>query len=140
MAKQTKQKGKKMIKNIRCFKHGALGQQDLEELRGYLRCKISDATIQFDGDSHGVVKDCYYGWLNINLFDKECIAINGKNIEYQEKFYLIDGGGNYAELDQAMKHRKIEEVGIELIIYRIGSYSYYAAICEAYSPDHPQIG
>ena len=129
-----------MIKNISCFKHGALGQQDLEELRGYLRCVIRGAIIEFDGDSHGVVKDCYYGWLNINLFGKERIAINSKNVEYQEKFYLIDGGGNDNELYTAMKDRRIEEVGIELIIYRVGSYSYYAAICEAYSPDHPQIG
>ena len=52
----------------------------------------------------------------------------------------MDGGGNDNELCAAMKERRIEDVVIELIIYRIGSYSYYAAICEAYSPEHPQIG
>lgn len=129
-----------MIQNMMCFKHGALGQQDLNELRGYLRCIVRRAIIDFDNDSHGVVKDLYYGWLNINMFGKESIAINNKNIEYQEKFYLVDGGGEDSELRCAMKERRIEEVGIDLIIYRIGSYSYYAAICEAYSPEHPQIG
>lgn len=126
-----------MIQRYACFKRGALGQLSIDDVEEYLRYRVRDAIIDFNKDASGVVPDCYYGWLNINLFDREEIALNDKNIELKEKIYLVKNAGNDAKLNNALKNYRIEDVGIEIFIYRVGSYSYYAAVCQAYSPDHP---
>jgi hypothetical protein len=93
--------------------------------------------VGFDKDSSGVVEWCYYGWLTTNLFQKKRVGLNPKNVEYYEKFCLVKDFGSDAKLNNALQEYKIEDVEIGLYIYRIGSYSYYIAICEVYSPLHP---
>lgn len=139
MAKKNKsEKGKNMIERMSCFAHGEVGQRTLDNIKDALRGKVREALIMFDRDKSGVVKECYYGWLNINLFDKGTIALNNKNIEYNEKFFLVKGYGNDSELANALHDYRIEDVLIDLIVYRIGSYSYWMAIPQVMSPDHPE--
>lgn len=128
-----------MIKHLNCFWQGPIGSRSLEEIKELVRDMTRAEIIGFDNDSSGVKEDCYYGWLNMNLFDKKRVALNPKNIEYYEEFYLVKDFGNDDKLNDALHNRRIEDVGIELYVYRIGSYSYYVAVCQAYSPDHPEF-
>ena len=131
-------KEEEMIKHLNCFWQGSIGARTLEEIKEYMRDMVRAEIVGFDKDASGVREDCYYGWLNINLFDKRQVGLNPKNIEYYEKFSLVADFGNDDKLNSALHKYRIEDVGIELYVYRIGSYSYYVAICQAYSPNHPQ--
>lgn len=139
MAKKNKtKKGRKMIKNFTCYMQGPVGTRSLESIKEYVRDMARADIVGFNKDDSGVVEHCYYGWLNINLFGKKNIVLNQKNIEYYESFYLVQDFGSDDKLNDALHRYRIEDVGIGLYIYRIGSYSYYMAICEAYSPLQPK--
>ena len=127
-----------MIKDFMCYMQGPVGTRSLESIKEYVRDMARADIVGFNKDSSGVVEQCYYGWLNINLFEKKHVGLNQKNVEYYEKFYLVKDFGNDDKLNNALHEYKIEDVGIGLYIYRIGSYSYYVAICEVYSPLHPK--
>ena len=117
---------------------GTVGTRSLESIKEYVRDMARAEIVGFNKDDSGVVEQCYYGWLTINLFEKKRVGLNQKNVEYYEKFYLVQDFGNDDKLNDALHRYKIEDVGIGLYVYRIGSYSYYVAICEVYSPLHPK--
>lgn len=127
-----------MIQNFMCYMQGPFGTRSLETIKEYVRDMARADIIGFDKDDSGVTEQCYYGWLTINLFEKKRVGLNQKNVEYYEKFYLVQDFGNDDKLNDALHRYKIEDVGIGLYVYRIGSYSYYMAICEVYSPLHPK--
>ena len=127
-----------MIKKMSCYAHGEVGQRTLDNIKGVLRQKVRETFITFDNDKTGVIRECYYGWLNTNMFEKSMVALNSKNIEYNEKFFLVKDYGNDRELANTLQAYRVEDVLIDLFIYRIGSYSYWLAVSQVMSPDHPE--
>jgi len=117
---------------------GPVGTRSLEYIKECVRDTVRAEIVEFNKDDSGVVEQCYYGWLNINLFEKKSVGLNQKNVEYYEKFYLVQGFGSDDKLNNALQRYNIEDVGIGLYVYRVGSYSYYIAVCEVYSPLHPK--
>ena len=71
------------------------------------------------------------------IFGHGHIQINTKNIEYQEE-YLLSEFGDDADQRNTLNKLKWEDIFIRLIIYRLGSYSYYGVEVD-YIPEGHRI-
>ena len=74
-------------------------------------------------------REGYQYWLQDKLFGPaRFIHINGKNIEFSTSFHLSDNIMT-SNIREKMSELGIGDVLIELIIYRLGQYSYFSAEC-----------
>ena len=65
------------------------------------------------------------------LFDKDYVSINKKNIEYVTSWHFMERQLPTKELEKAMEKYDIEDVLVQLWVYRLGQYSYFATTCTA---------
>ena len=124
----AKLKGIKMLEAKNSTINGAIRNMSIDDIKNHV-CMLIRGGIQ---TFHKVPpkdydRDGYNYWLQNNLFGGEkFIHINPKNIEFSTSFHLTEN------LVTDKIHNKMHELGIadvliELVIYRIGQYSYYSA-------------
>ena len=137
--KERNEKGKNMIKRLDCFESGALGQMSLEDVREYVRHRLRENIIMCDMPKLDTlcVED-YSVWVNSLFCDKKVISLNDKNIEYSEDFWVVNGWGLDAEFGKALARYEISDILVNMFIYRVGSYSYWMAICHISTDNGPK--
>lgn len=121
-------KDKKMIKNIRCFKKGTLGQLDLHDLKEYIDSRVFEAVVNFIPEAKTDDWDCGQ-FIKHEIFDRFHLGINTKNIEYGERYEIDANSFIDDKFAKALARLNIAGIDICLTIYRIGAYSYFAAEC-----------
>jgi len=134
-----KRKGRKMIKRLECFENGELGQMSLENVREYVRHRLRENIIMCDNPKLDTlcVED-YSVWVNDLFCNKKVISLNDKNIEYSEDFWVVNGWGLDAEFGKALARYDISDILVHIFVYRVGSYSYWMAICNATTGNEPR--
>lgn len=130
-----KRKEEKMIKNVRSAYKGVLNC-DITDLKynicQYLRDQILSADFPMDSEP-----SCPMDFADImqKIFGHRHIALNTKNVEYQEEFMLSDFGLD-ADLEKRLSKFKFADMLITMTIYRLGSYSYFNAEVDYMRTDH----
>lgn len=127
-----------MIKKLECFENGALGQLSIDQVREYIRERLREKIITCDNDKLDTLcAEQYSVWVNDLFCNKKVVSLNNKNIEYSEDFFVVKGGGLDAEFCKALNRYDISDIHVNLFIYRLGSYSYWMAICHAFTQKDP---
>lgn len=129
-----------MIKKLECFESGALGNMTINDLQGYVRHRLRENIIMCDNQKLETLDAIRYSeWVNELFCRKKSITLNDKNVEYAENFWLVHGWGCDSEFQKGLTKYEISDIYVELVIYRIGSYSYWAAICSATTGNEPCV-
>ena len=137
--KTTKRKGSEMINKLECFENGALGQMSVEDVREYVRQRIRENIIMCDTPKLDTLcVENYSVWVNDLFCNKKVISLNDKNIEYSENFWVVNGWGLDAEFGKALARYDISDIRVNIFIYRLGSYSYWMAVCHISTENDPK--
>ncbi len=137
---KKQKKGNAMIKRKECFESGALGNLTINDVQEYVRCRLRESIMLCDTPKLETLDTIRYSeWLNELFCKKKTITLNDKNVEYSENFWMVHGWGCDAEFQRGLTKYDISDINVELIIYRIGSYSYWAAICCATTGNEPCV-
>lgn len=73
-------------------------------------------------------------YLKHHMFHPGFLHINAKNIEYQESFHLTDMFHSQDDIEILQKYG-FADILFELVIYRIGQYSYFSCDLTFLRPD-----
>ena len=137
--KKKKQKGLKMIKSLTCYETAAVENLTIENIKDRIKKHLLQTIYEYDGpilDTTEVFEKT--NWLNRIFCNKKDVILNDKNLEYSEEYWMIDGWELDAGLQKTLGRYGIYDIRINLFIYRIGSYSYYMAICYATTGNEPR--
>lgn len=127
-----------MIKHLECFENGSLGQMSVENVRDYVRNRLREKIIMCDNPKLDTLEvERYSVWLNGLFCNKKLVALNDKNVEYSEDFWVVDGWGLDSEFAKGLARYDISDIHVHIVIYRIGSYSYWLAMCHATTGNEP---
>lgn len=128
-----------MINKIECFENGSLGQMSVENVRDYVRKRLLENIMMCDTPKLDTlcVED-YSIWVNDLFCNKKVVSLNDKNIEYSESFWVVNGWGLDDKVSKALARYDISDIRVNLFIYRLGSYSYWMAICHIATENDPK--
>lgn len=128
-----------MIKSLTCYETGVIENLTIDNIKDRIRKHLLQTIYEYDGpilDTTEVFEK--RDWLNRIFCNKKDVILNDKNLEYSEEYWMIDGWGLDAGIKKTLDKYGIEDIRINLFIYRIGSYSYYMAICYASTGNEPR--
>lgn len=124
-----------MINQIRSAYKGVLNR-DITDLKydicKYLREQILSADFPVREEPSC---DMDYADILQKIFGHGHIALNSKNVEYEEEYLLSDYGLD-ADLEARLRKFKFADILISLTIYRLGSYSYFNVEVDYMREDH----
>lgn len=127
-----------MIKKLECFESGALANMTINDVQEYVRHRLRENIIMCDNEKLKTLDVIGYSeWVNELFCRKKSITLNDKNVEYAENCWLVHGWGCDSEFQKGLTKYEISDISLELVIYRIGSYSYWAAVCRAITGNEP---
>lgn len=127
-----------MIKRIECFECTELGNMSIGDVRDYVRNKLREDIILCDLPKLDTLETRqYHVWLNDTFCNKRNITLNDKNIEYSEDFWVVKGWGDDTEFGKARSRYEIYDIFVTIFVFRVGSYSYWAAVCNATTGNEP---
>ena len=128
----AKQKGRKMIERILTHVQGKLGEWNIDEIKNHIIDMIEcnyEKTLDPKVDGNAVDMSKYAAYL---MFGSEhYVHINSKNIEFSESFHYENFRPQSDRMIKLFARGYVKDFLIQLWVYRLGQYSYFAATCTA---------
>lgn len=121
-----------MIRTVEYFMRGSVMESNLDEIEERLvvnaiRAITNYAKTDMDFNPKGTGYD-FFLQLERDVFHPRTIAINDKNVEYENTFLISEcPASGREEYVLALNKLHLDDIIITLTVYRVGQYSYYAA-------------
>lgn len=117
-----------MIQSLSACIQGKLGEWSINDVKDHIVNMIDnnyEKTLEVDPNENVVNSSHYAKWL---MFGNEhFIHINSKNIEFTESFHYENFRPQTDTMAGLFKRGCVKDFLIQLWVYRLGQYSYFAA-------------
>lgn len=117
-----------MMKKVDAIQNGCMRQFSIEEIKceayKYIMCRIGIGVPPPDCNDVDPTSPEYFMYYVFGSVEKP-MFVNSKNIEYEDWFNLHDFPTENKTYKRLAEYG-IDDLNIHMIVYRLGSHSYYA--------------
>jgi hypothetical protein len=125
----AKLKGIKMIERIDYYVGGPLNKLTTEEIILHTNDYVKGALLKCNMEPIDTSVQYNRALFSRALFSKDHVSINSKNMEFMTSWHFLERVVPDKELQKVLDKYEIGDVLIQLYVYRLGQYSYFACAC-----------